>query len=90
MVSEEFRFKTLGEAKAVLILVLVEDGLRVFVVYQLFQLLLVLILVLVEDGLRVRKILVPVFKDGRVLILVLVEDGLRGTMKLSKEIGVES
>ena len=61
----------------VLILVLVEDGLRVFRGVHKRPQPAVLILVLVEDGLRalVFAITLNVFN---VLILVLVEDGLRG------------
>ena len=61
----------------VLILVLVEDGLRVLNPVDLFlDAILVLILVLVEDGLRGMDLLWKV-SLSLVLILVLVEDGLR-------------
>ncbi len=64
----------------VLILVLVEDGLREKALLTLQVFYTVLILVLVEDGLRDNtKICNQKFR-GVVLILVLVEDGLRGTL----------
>ena len=65
--------------KKVLILVLVEDGLRD---QQLNNLKnnrdIVLILVLVEDGLRALEHFFYDAMGDTVLILVLVEDGLRG------------
>ena len=77
MVSE-LKTETVKSYKTkVLILVLVEDGLRDLSQLYLPHYFIVLILVLVEDGLRDQ------FKNDRepsmlkVLILVLVEDGLR-------------
>ena len=69
----------LGEYFAVLILVLVEDGLGVFdILADCTDWHEVLILVLVEDGLGVVDLLTLNLKDMEVLILVLVEDGLGG------------
>ena len=62
--------------KAVLILVLVEDGLRVPLFPPISLFLPVLILVLVEDGLRDTTSIRMALRSI-VLILVLVEDGLR-------------
>ena len=63
----------------VLILVLVEDGLRVKKVKSIeVRYSEVLILVLVEDGLRGSSRVKKVTPLTQVLILVLVEDGLRG------------
>ena len=66
----------------VLILVLVEDGLREQSLFYLNNVLKVLILVLVEDGLREKVVIVQEVSQDGVLILVLVEDGLRGFLKL--------
>ena len=83
MVSEsEFRFRTLGEAKAaVLILVVVEDGLRVQLTNGEKTITrCVLILVVVEDGLRVLNSRGKGDSQSIVLILVVVEDGLRARL----------
>ena len=62
----------------VLILVVVEDGLR-GIIRTVYPIVIgVLILVVVEDGLRVKGILLY-FTLIYVLILVVVEDGLRVT-----------
>ena len=61
----------------VLILVLVEDGLRGNLMTRRTSPTLVLILVLVEDGFRAA--ILRGAKIELVLILVLVEDGLRAT-----------
>ena len=68
--------------QVVLILVLVEDGLRAIRSGSAdFGAAEVLILVLVEDGLRVNKWMLFLIVFCLVLILVLVEDGLRGLAK---------
>ena len=66
-----------GSWTGVLILVVVEDGLRVYIdedYYATFD--TVLILVVVEDGLRGVEMKLKSFWPS-VLILVVVEDGLR-------------
>ena len=79
MVSEAWFYDDLIGELNVLILVLVEDGLRVNKRPNKIETRSrgVLILVLVEDGLRVLEEVVERAKVTRVLILVLVEDGLR-------------
>ncbi len=72
----------------VLILVLVEDGLRVERRRLLALLYGVLILVLVEDGLRAMGRLLVEY-HGIVLILVLVEDGLRAGISYALLNGVK-
>mgnify|MGYP003479205018 CR=1 FL=1 len=62
----------------VLILVLMEDGLRVCEESLLILTENVLILVLMEDGLRDPIPAVALQEIVNVLILVLMEDGLRG------------
>ena len=67
-----------SESYDVLILVVVEDGLRHFVIScTTNHHRRVLILVVVEDGLRRRSGQSPVRLGACVLILVVVEDGLR-------------
>ena len=65
----------------VLILVLVEDGLREGQTDLFGSKASVLILVLVEDGLRADGVRMKTNKNCNVLILVLVEDGLRGILR---------
>ena len=77
MASERGREEPLIWSGLVLILVLVEDGFRVFVAYYNVGIFgKVLILVLVEDGFREFE-MTSFNKDFPVLILVLVEDGFR-------------
>ena len=77
MVSEYRCEELLEQGIAVLILVVVEDGLRVWQLQlSLERKLRVLILVVVEDGLRARYTKTP-NAEKEVLILVVVEDGLR-------------
>ena len=76
MVSEYGRLCSVKYLELVLILVVVEDGLRAYYLYAQNRLVAVLILVVVEDGLRDAtpwKYCIPY----NVLILVVVEDGLR-------------
>ncbi len=79
MVSEDHSLSEDEYKEVVLILVLVEDGLGVWLRARIRQRRSVLILVLVEDGLGVLHINKQVHIN-LVLILVLVEDGL-GEMK---------
>ena len=78
MVSECRELSPKQTPAKVLILVLVEDGLRVSnEPFEITDDMRVLILVLVEDGLRVGCQRPSVAGIQNVLILVLVEDGLR-------------
>ena len=78
MVSEDDRRGGADRLCGVLILVLVEDGLReVLRKFHQQRVDMVLILVVVEDGLRANAGVFYVSNED-VLILVVVEDGLRG------------
>ena len=78
MVSEVSYLCSSSTSHEVLILVLVEDGLReVLRKFHQQRVDMVLILVVVEDGLRANAGVFYVSNED-VLILVVVEDGLRG------------
>ena len=64
-------------ANDVLILVLMEDALRVLLHNQSRDNVLVLILVLMEDALRASDAKTGQVQSNKVLILVLMEDALR-------------
>ena len=83
MVCEASNFiKNVRENNTVLILVLMEDGLRVSAMVDIsLRGTSVLILVLMEDGLRDRNVSSSNIQV-LVLILVLMEDGLRGQRKI--------
>ena len=78
MVCETLRGLSAAGLERVLILVLMEDGLRDNnKIFGMKNEKAVLILVLMEDGLRVMTTLTLLQSHLKVLILVLMEDGLR-------------